>query len=658
MRLSWLFAVGILSRTITAIASSRHVVHEERRDGNCWIRRSKLESETILPMRIGLKQQNLHRAEEFLMDVSHHESPNFGKHWSQQQIADTFAPSERTVQTVTSWLTSSGVPDASIQKSKGGNWLEFGITVRQAEQLLHTQYYVFENDGKLAPACDTYSVPESVKDHIDFITPTVHLDSTLTPRRKKRRSSEEHELIPRASPAQTYASLDSDVSNCNVSITPACLRALYSIPKNTLPAVDQVDNSLGIVEFYGNRLRPDDLNTFLTEYTLQADGTPIPNGTTPRFAPINGGIPPNNSLSGVGRESDIDFEIAMSLVYPQNVTLFQVGGGGDYESFLEAIDVTYCQGGQTNTDCGTWDGRPRGLTGLGPYVISISWGGFETMHTPAYITRQCNEYMKLGLNGVTVLVASGDYGVSYINKCANPSDPTNATLLTGSAIDKGLFVPGFPATCPWVTTVGATQMRSNASVYDTNPEVAWGVGPTNGNPSSGGGFSNIFQMPGYQARNVGNFFANYNPTWTDPTRYNSSGNARGYPDVSANGFNHVVVVEGKTTTISGTSLSTPTFSSIIVLINQERLAIGKRSVGFLNHILYGYSYVLKDIVGGNNPGCRTNGLVFILSLCALWHRQWLTDSTRFTAVEGWDPITGLGTPKMQSMMDLWVKQLP
>ena len=621
MRCSWLFAAGILSITTTAIPSSRHVVHEERPGHGSWMRRSKLDSDTILPMRIGLRQQNLHRADEFLMDVSHHESPNFGKHWTPQQIADTFSPSRRTTRAVIDWLAYNGIPDNSVKKSKGRNWLQFEVTVKEAEKLLRTQYHVFENDGKLAPACDAYSIPESVKDHIDFITPTVHLDSTLIPRRKKRRNFDKHDIIPRASPVQTYASLDSDVTNCNVSITPACLRALYTIPKNTLPAVNQVNNSLGIVEYNENRLRPDDLNAFLTQYTLQADGTPIPNGTIPKFAPINGGIPPNNSLIGVGRENDIDFEIAMSLVYPQNVTLFQVGGGGNGENFLEALDMTYCQGDHANTDCGTWDGGPKGLTGRSPYVISVSWVSFETMLTRAYMTRQCNEYLKLGLTGVTVLVASGDHGVSFKNKCVNPSDPTNATLLSGSAIGQGLFVPGYPASCPYVTTVGATRMRSNASVYDANSEVAWGAGPTNGNPSSGGGFSNVFPMPAYQVRSVNKFFDSYSPTWTDATRYNSSRNARGYPDVSANGFNYTVVVGGNSGPISGTSLSTPTFGSIMVLINQERLAVGKRTVGFLNHILYGYSGILKDIVGGNNPGCGTNGLVFIASFCALTCRR-------------------------------------
>jgi len=40
---------------------------------------------------------------------------------------------------------------------------------------------------------------------------------------------------------------------------------------------------------------------------------------------------------------------------------------------------------------------------------------------------------------------------------------------------------------------------------------------------------------------------------------------------------------------------------------------------------------LNDIVGGNNPGCGSKG---------------------FTAVAGWDPVTGLGTPNFEKLSKL------
>jgi len=54
-------------------------------------------------------------------------------------------------------------------------------------------------------------------------------------------------------------------------------------------------------------------------------------------------------------------------------------------------------------------------------VISISYGGDEATFTPAYAARQCTEYAKLGLLGVTVLFSSGDNGVAGNGgQCLNP----------------------------------------------------------------------------------------------------------------------------------------------------------------------------------------------------------------------------------------------
>jgi tripeptidyl-peptidase I len=62
--------------------------------------------------------------------------------------------------------------------------------------------------------------------------------------------------------------------------------------------------------------------------------------------------------------------------------------------------------------------------------------------------------------GVTVLFASGDTGVAGARDlCFNP-DGTNST-------DGKIFNPSFPSTCPYVTSVGATQgMESCPIRYD------------------------------------------------------------------------------------------------------------------------------------------------------------------------------------------------
>lgn len=49
------------------------------------------------------------------------------------------------------------------------------------------------------------------------------------------------------------------------------------------------------------------------------------------------------------------------------------------------------------------------------------------------------------------------------------------------------------------------------------------------------------------------------------------------------------------------------FASIVTRINEERLAMNKSTVGFINPVLYSHPEVLNDIKNGSNPGCGTNG---------------------------------------------------
>jgi tripeptidyl-peptidase I len=124
-------------------------------------------------------------------------------------------------------------------------------------------------------------------------------------------------------------------------------------------------------------------------------------------------------------ESPLDLDYAMALVYPQNVTLYQTGDyveGASFNDFLDALDASYCDGDSDvfdavypdpycdEGDYGCYKG-PKTCGGLAAAkVISTSYGYNEADLTPAYEIRQCNEYMKLGLQGTSVLFSSGDSG--------------------------------------------------------------------------------------------------------------------------------------------------------------------------------------------------------------------------------------------------------
>lgn len=134
-----------------------------------------------------------------------------------------------------------------------------------------------------------------------------------------------------------------------------------------------------------------------------------------------------------------------------------------------------------------------------------------------------------------------------------------------------------------VTSVGATYQI---------PEVAIDF--------SGGGFSNYFLRPLYQENAVVEYLARVGIN--DSGLYNGSG--RGYPDIAAYGVGFEVVDDGTILEIDGTSCSAPTWASVVPLLNDQLLAVGKPELGFVNPFLYSNGpSALTDIVIENNDAC-------------------------------------------------------
>lgn len=149
---------------------------------------------------------------------------------------------------------------------------------------------------------------------------------------------------------------------------------------------------------------------------------------------------------------------------------------------------------------------------------------------------------------------------------------------------------------------------------------------------SGGGFSNVFELPSYQAEAVTGYLTNYTPPYNSSV-YNNSGNARAYPDLSALSWKLATLWLGDIYGIGGTSASTPLVAGIITLLNEERIAAGKGPIGFLNPTLYAHPEMFNDITVGGNPGCGTDG---------------------FKTAPGWDPVTGMGTPNYPKMKEVFL----
>ncbi|CAG7929585.1 unnamed protein product [Penicillium olsonii] len=652
-------ALAIATLSTAVPAPVKHVLHEKRNLHVDWVKGERVKRDSVLPVRIGLTQSNLDKGDEYLMAVSDPASPQYGKYWSAEQVHDLFAPSKEAIDTVRRWLESSGIHESRVVHSDNKGWLAFDAYAHEVERLFMAEFYEHQHSStsSLKIGCDEYHVPEHIQGHIDYITPGVKLSpivkkSSLAKRVSHLAHSKEADAVAEAKiiPAEAM-SLPSELQSCGSQMTPACIKALYRIPDATKA---NKGNSLGLYE-QGDYFAKSDIDLFYKDYAPH-----IPQGTYPIPALIDGAnfsVPAYSALNG--GESNIDIDMAYALIYPQSVTLYQVDDQiyepievettNLFNTFLDALDGSYCTysafgetGNNPNIDPVYPNPHPDGYKGklqCGVYkptnVISASYGQAEADLPIAYTKRQCNEFLKLGLQGHSILFASGDYGVASFH---GDSGSENGCL----GPEGNIFNPQYPSNCPYVTSVGGTMLYKDQTIKNKESVMHADLGGTAANFSSSGGFSNYFPQPSYQKSAVEKYFKKAKLTYpyyselnvdlnTTKGLYNRVG--RAYPDVSANGAMFPAYIHGSLSHFYGASLASPLFASVLSLINEERLAVGKSPVGFVNPVLYANSDVLHDITNGTNVGCGSDG---------------------FRAIAGWDPATGLGTPNYPKLKKLFL----
>jgi kumamolisin len=229
-----------------------------------------------------------------------------------------------------------------------------------------------------------------------------------------------------------------------------------------------------------------------------------------------------------------------------------------------------------------------------PSVISISWGGPEASWTQQALQTYDQAFQDAAALGVTICCASGDNGSADM-----------AQNWDGKAhVD-------FPASSPHVLGCGGT--RLNATPTAITDEVAWNDLPNDG--AGGGGVSETFPLPAWQAQ-----------AHVPPSVNPGAHVGRGVPDVAGDASptsGYAIRVDGQQAVFGGTSAVAPLWAGLIALINQH---LG-HPVGYLNPLIYSLANTpgaFRDITAGDNGAYR--------------------------AGQGWDPVTGLGSPDGARLM--------
>jgi kumamolisin len=338
-------------------------------------------------------------------------------------------------------------------------------------------------------------------------------------------------------------------SAAGTSYTPVQVGELYQFPQGAAAA----GQTIGIIELGGGYRAAD-----LTAY-FKGLGQAAP--TVTAVSVDNGKNTPGNA-SGADGEVMLDIEVSASVAPGAKIVVYFAPNTD--QGFIDA--VTSAVHDATNN----------------PSVISISWGGPESSWTAQAMTALDAACQSAAALGITITVAAGDNGSS--------------DGATGNNVD-------FPASSPHVLACGGTKLTGSGSTITS--EVVWNE-QASGEGATGGGVSNVFALPSWQANAK------------VPAPSGSTG-GRGVPDVSGDAdpvTGYQVRVDGQSLVIGGTSAVAPLWAGLIALNNQQN---GK-SAGFIQPQIYAAKAAsgFHDIVSGNNGA--------------------------FSAGPGWDACTGLGSP--------------
>lgn len=337
--------------------------------------------------------------------------------------------------------------------------------------------------------------------------------------------------------------------------------------------------------------------------------TPVQIGTLYDFPPQTDGSGQAIALIELGggySDSDLaQFFSGLGIAHAPTVTAVDVAGGSNRPGGAADDEVTLdieVAGGLApgaslvvyfapNTDQGFYEAISQAAHDVAHKVsvMSISWGGPENSWSAAARDAMQSALEDAAALGVTVMAAAGDGGSSDGESDGQPH------------VD-------FPASSPYVLACGGTKLIANAGAIVS--EVVWNE-LSAGEGATGGGVSVTFPLPEWQQGSA------------VPKAPNGTA-GRGVPDVSGNAdplTGYQVVVHGETQVIGGTSAVAPLWAALIARCNQ-RLA---GPLGDVHAAIYGAGEsAFRDITQGNNGA--------------------------WAAAPGWDPCTGLGSPRGASLL--------
>jgi subtilase family serine protease len=412
--------------------------------------------------------------------------------------------------------------------------------------------------------------------------------------------------VPAGRPVGHVFGCQTDPTAALVCYSPEQIQKAYGIDKLQGRGVTGAGRTIVIIDAFQNPTMASDLAAFDSTFGLPDPTLNIiaPDGLTP-FDPTNADM--------VGWAGEIALDVQWSHAVAPGAKIDLVLSKSDQDA--DILSAT-----QYAVDHNLGD------------VISQSFGENENCVDPTIFKAQHAMFASAVAKGITLFASSGDEGAalptcdgsSWVQAASSPADDPFVTGVGGTEL---IAAPA----CRDATTLNeipCARPAKPAGTYESETALNEPAGEfTEGNFSTGGGFSDLFKRPDFQDGIHG-----------------ISRSTRGVPDVAYTGaIGHGVLAScgacaGISTPVffvfGGTSVGSPQWAGLTALADQ----LGHHRVGDINPALYalgrlGSALTVHDVKKGNNTVTEFDAT------------DSPVDVAGFNAGPGWDATTGLGTPR-------------
>ena len=580
-----------------------------------------VEGEIYLPLR------DQAGAEAFATAASTPGASGYRKFLSPQAWIKQFSPTQADSDAVVASLTSKGLTISAVPASR--QYVVFRGTATQLGALFATSLHDYNYAGHvLAAPSSVPSVPAELAGKVSGISidqgkMLTHTDSV---KQGGRVTDGVDTLSTTAAPPSAinakcstytgentvtapvaYGQTTFDTFNCGY--VPSQLRSAYGVDSLAKSGVPGAGQTVAIIDAYASPSILSDVSTYsaaLGEPGLTASNYSQIVPTPAQFVDQAAcGFP-----SGWQGEQTLDVEAVHGLATGANI--LYVGGfncGGGLDVALSTI-----------------------LDNKLANIVSNSYGNTGEAIPADALKGAQNLHIQAAGEGIGLYFSSGDSGDEVANL--------------------GYASPDFPASSPYVTSVGGTSLgitQTGTIAYETG----WGTAGDKINPAgtaylsrlpgafffgAGGGTSAVFPAPAYQSGVV--------PAWL----------SRGFrvsPDIAAladpyTGFsigirpivNDTTLAVGafQRETYGGTSLASPLTAAQIAIVQGAT----RTSIGFANPTLYGIDRSQPSAFRDVLPQSPTRALVYTSASSGNSYLITLDQDSSLKTTSGYDTVTGMG----------------